>query len=102
VFAHNDNMAFGAVAAIEEDRKLGLKPGKDILIIGVDGVRHGFELLMEKKLNALVECNPNLGKIVLKVALQVLGGRSVPAAMYMEDRVYTQHNAAAAFPSRKY
>jgi len=102
VFAHNDNMAFGAVAAIEEDKKLGLKPGKDILIIGVDGVRHGFELLMEKKLNALVECNPNLGKIVLKVAMQVLGGRSVPPVMYMEDRVYTQHSAAAAFPTRKY
>jgi galactofuranose transport system substrate-binding protein len=102
VFAHNDNMAFGAVAAIEEDKKLGLKPGKDILIIGVDGVRRGFELLMEKKLNALVECNPALGKIVLKTAIQVLSGRSVPPVLYMEDRVYTQHTAAAAFPSRKY
>ncbi|MEO8806915.1 MAG: ABC transporter substrate-binding protein [Burkholderiaceae bacterium] len=102
VFAHNDNMAFGVVEAIEENKALGLKPGKDILIVGVDGVRHGFELLIEKKLNALVECNPLLGKIVLKVATEVLRGRSFPPMIYMEDKVFTLHNAAAAMPSRKY
>ncbi|CAN7641022.1 ABC transporter substrate-binding protein [Trinickia sp. LjRoot230] len=102
VFAHNDNMAFGAIAAIEADKQLALKPGKDILIISVDGVRHGFELLIRRKLNALVECNPLLGKLVLKVVLEVLHGRSFPASMYMEDRVYTTHNAAAALPTRKY
>jgi galactofuranose transport system substrate-binding protein len=102
VFAHNDNMAFGAVEAIEAARELGLKPGKDILIIGVDGVRRGFDYLIEKKINALVECNPLLGKFVLKVAIDVLNGRSVPARMFMEDRVFTVHNAAAALPSRKY
>jgi simple sugar transport system substrate-binding protein len=102
VFAHNDNMAFGVVDAIEENKQLGLKPGKDILIVGVDGVKRGFELLVEKKINALVECKPLLGKIVLKVAVEVLGGRSFPPTMYMEDKVFTTHNAAAALPSRKY
>ena len=58
--------------------------------------------LVEKKLNALVECNPLLGKIVLKVVTQVLSGRSVAPVMYMEDKVFTVHNAAAALPSRKY
>ena len=102
VFAHNDNMAFGAVQAIEENRQLGLKPGKDILIIGVDAVRHGFELMQEKKINALVECNPLIGKVVLKVVTEILSGRSVPPRMYTEDRVYTLYNAAAALPSRRY
>jgi ABC-type sugar transport system substrate-binding protein len=102
VFAHNDNMAFGVVDAIEENKQLGLKPGKDILIVGVDGVKRGFELLVEKKLNALVECNPLLGKIVLKVVVEVLRGRSFPPTMYMEDKVFTTHNAAQALPSRKY
>ena len=102
VFAHNDNMAFGAIEAIESNKQLGLKPGKDILVVGVDGVRHAFELLVEKKLNALVECNPLLGKVVLKVVVEVLHGRSFPPRMYMEDKVYTIHNAAAALPARKY
>ncbi len=102
VFAHNDNMAIGAVEAIEAFKELGLKPGKDILIIGVDGVRRGFDFLIEKKINALVECNPLLGKYVLKVVVDVLHGRSVPPRMFMEDKVFTVHNAAAALPSRKY
>jgi galactofuranose transport system substrate-binding protein len=102
VFAHNDNMAFGAIEAIEENRELGLRPGKDILVIGVDGTRRGFELLIEKKMSALVECNPLLGKIVLKVVLQILSGRNVPPIMYMDDKVFTVHTAKAAFPSRKY
>ena len=102
VFAHNDNMAFGAVEAIEENKELGLRPGKDILIIGVDGVRRGFDFLVEKKINALVECNPLLGRFVLKIAVDVLNGRSFPPMMYVEDKVFTVHNAAAALPSRKY
>jgi simple sugar transport system substrate-binding protein len=36
LYAHNDDMAIGAIQAIEE---AGLKPGTDILIISVDGVR---------------------------------------------------------------
>lgn len=102
VFAHNDNMAFGAVEALEAAKDLGLKPGKDVLIIGVDGVRRGFQFLIDKRINALVECNPLLGKFVLKVAVDVLNGRNVPARMYLEDKVFTVHNAAAALPTRKY
>jgi len=102
VFAHNDNMAFGVIEAIEENKQLALKPGKDILVVSVDGVKHGFELLIEKKINALVECNPLLGGIVLKAAVQILTGRRVPPVVYMEDRVFTVHNASAALPLRKY
>lgn len=102
VFAHNDNMAIGAVQAIEDSKDPGLRPGKDILIIGVDAVKQGFELLVQRKINALVECNPLLGKIVLKVALEVLAGRGFPPTMFMEEKVFTVHNAQAALPSRKY
>jgi simple sugar transport system substrate-binding protein len=102
VFAHNDNMAIGAVQAIEESKDLGLTPGKEILIIGVDGVKQGFKHLVDKKINALVECNPLLGRIVLKVAIEVLGGRTFPPVMFMEDRVFTVHNAQRALPTRKY
>ncbi|MES2573260.1 MAG: ABC transporter substrate-binding protein [Verrucomicrobiota bacterium] len=102
VFALNDNMAFGAAEAIEEEKQLGLKPGNDILIIGIDAVKHGFELLMQKKLNALVECNPLLGRIVLKTVLEILSGRNVPPVTWVSDKVFTIHNAAEAFPSRKY
>ena len=39
LYAHNDDMALGAIQAIEA---AGLKPGKDIIIISIDGVKDGF------------------------------------------------------------
>ena len=58
LFAHNDDMAIGAIQAIEE---AGLKPGKDILIVSIDAVKGAFEAMMAGKLNASIECNPLLG-----------------------------------------
>src|SRR6185369_14880120 len=58
LFAHNDDMAIGAIQAIEE---AGLKPGKDILIVSIDGVKGAFEAMMAGKLNVTVECSPLLG-----------------------------------------
>ena len=43
LFAHNDDMAIGAIQAIEE---AGLKPGSDIIIISIDGVKGAFEAMI--------------------------------------------------------
>src|SRR5207248_945894 len=40
VYAHNDDMALGAIQAIEE---AGLKPGTDIIVVSIDGVKAAFE-----------------------------------------------------------
>jgi galactofuranose transport system substrate-binding protein len=51
LFAHNDDMALGAIKAIEE---YGLRrPGVDIKIVSVDAVRGAFEAMIAGK----VECN---------------------------------------------
>src|SRR5207237_3105136 len=46
LYAHNDDMALGAIQAIEE---VGRKPGQDILIVSIDGVRGAFEAMAEGK-----------------------------------------------------
>ena len=58
LYAHNDDMAIGAIQAIEE---AGLKPAKDITIISIDAVKGAFEAMMAGKLNVSVECSPLLG-----------------------------------------
>jgi ABC-type sugar transport system substrate-binding protein len=58
LYAHNDDMAIGAIQAIEE---AGLKPGKDILVVSIDGVKGAFEAMMLGKINVTVECSPLLG-----------------------------------------
>jgi simple sugar transport system substrate-binding protein len=75
VFAHNDDMALGAIQAIEE---YGLKPGVDIKIVSVDAARGAFEAMIDGKLNATVECNPLLGPQFFELALKVVNGEPVP------------------------
>ena len=58
VFAHNDDMALGAIEAIEA---AGKKPGKDIKIVSIDAVKDGMQALADGKINFIVECNPLLG-----------------------------------------
>ncbi len=75
VFAHNDDMALGAIQAIEE---YGLKPGVDIKIVSVDATRGAFEAMIDGKLNATIECNPLLGPQFFELALKVVNGDPVP------------------------
>jgi simple sugar transport system substrate-binding protein len=75
VFAHNDDMALGAIQAIED---YGLKPGADIKIVSVDAARGAFEAMIDGKLNATVECNPLLGPQFFELALKVVNGEPVP------------------------
>ena len=99
LFAHNDDMAIGAIQAIEE---AGLKPGQDIRIVSIDGVRGAFEAMKAGKLNVTVECNPLLGPQLAQLIRDVHAGRQVPKRVVVEEGVYTMDQAAAELPNRKY
>jgi galactofuranose transport system substrate-binding protein len=99
LYAHNDDMAIGAIQAIEE---AGMKPGKDILVISVDGVKGAFEAMMAGKLNVTVECSPLLGPLVMQTAKDIVAGKSVPKDIKGKDGVYPMEVAAKEFPNRKY
>ncbi len=57
VYAHNDDMAIGAIQAIKE---AGLKPGQDIKIVSIDGVPDIFKAMLSGEANASVELTPNM------------------------------------------
>ncbi|WP_417068786.1 ABC transporter substrate-binding protein [Niveibacterium terrae] len=99
LYAHNDDMAIGAIQAIEE---AGMKPGKDITIISVDGVKGAFEAMIAGKLNVTVECNPLLGPQLMDAVRDVVAGKSLPKRIVTKESVYPQSVAAKEFPNRKY
>ena len=99
LFAHNDDMAIGAIQAIEE---AGLKPGKDILIVSIDAVKGAFEAMMAGKLNASIECNPLLGPQLMAAVKDVVAGKPIPRRVVTEEAVFTAANAREAYPARKY
>ena len=99
VYAHNDDMALGAITAIEEH---GLKPGVDIKIISVDAARGAFEAMIAGKLNAAIECNPLLGPQFFELALKVINGETVPKWVPSEEGIFFPFDAAEILPTRKY
>ena len=99
LYAHNDDMALGAIQAIEE---AGLKPGKDIVIVSIDAVREGVQAVADGKLNCVVECNPLFGPKVYDTVAKVLAGGKVERKAYNKDELFDASNAAAALPARKY
>ena len=87
LFAHNDDMAIGAIQAIEA---AGLKPGKDIVIVSVDGVLDAFKALKEGKLNCTVECNPLLGPQVYDAVAEIIAGKTLPKEIPVKEGVYDE------------
>jgi len=99
VYAHNDDMALGAIQAIEE---YGKKPGTDIIIISIDGVRGAFEAMVAGKLNCTVECNPLLGPLAFEAIQKAIDGEELPKWTKQDDRVFSMETAVEVLPTRKY
>ncbi|WP_248924482.1 ABC transporter substrate-binding protein [Paenibacillus hamazuiensis] len=99
LFSHNDDMALGAIEAIEE---YGLSPGKDIVIVSVDGTRRALVNLEKGKLNYVVECNPLLGPNLMQAVKELMRGRTLPKRILTPETVFTEATPAAELANRKY
>jgi len=99
LYAHNDDMAIGAIRAIEA---YGLRPGQDIKIVSIDAIRDAFKAMIDGKLNATVECNPLLGPQFFELALKVVNGEPVPKWIPSRESVYYPDDAREILPTRKY
>jgi len=99
LYAHNDDMALGAIQAIED---AGLKPGKDIVIVSIDAVREGVQAVVDGKINCVVECNPLFGPKVYDTVARLLAGEKVERKAFNKDELFDSTNAAAALPTRQY
>lgn len=75
LYAHNDDMALGAIDAI---KAAGLKPGTDIIIISVDAVKKAFEAIVAGELNCTVECSPLLGPQLVDNINKLMAGETLP------------------------
>jgi galactofuranose transport system substrate-binding protein len=89
VYSHNDNMALGAIQAIEE---AGKKPGTDIQIVSIDGLRAALQAVLDKKINCDVECNPLLGPAAFDAVEAVRSGKQLPKRQIQKDDLFDQSN----------
>ncbi|MFD9899997.1 ABC transporter substrate-binding protein [Mesorhizobium sp. NPDC059025] len=92
IYAHNDEMALGAIAALEA---AGKKPGTDVLVLSIDGGKEAVQAIADGKIGAVVECNPRFGPIAYETLKRYAGGEKIEAWVKNKDKFYDTSNAAA-------
>lgn len=91
VYAHNDEMAIGAIQALE---LAGRKPGEDVTIVSIDGTRDALQAIIDGKMGVTVESSPFFGPLACDVMKRYAAGEDIPHWVKVEDRIFTQANAA--------
>lgn len=90
LYAHNDEMAIGAIAALEA---AGKKPGQDVMIVSVDGTHDALQAIIDGKMLATVECNPKFGPKAFETLARYAKGETIEAWVVNTDRFYDISNA---------
>ncbi|MDB5621890.1 MAG: sugar transporter substrate-binding protein [Devosia sp.] len=97
IYAHNDEMAIGAIAALEA---AGRTAGRDdCLVFSIDGGREAVQLIVDGKIEAVVECNPRFGPKAFDTALAYAAGEEIAPVIINPDEMYTPENAAELLDS---
>jgi len=95
IYSHNDAMSFGVIKALEE---LGKVPGKDILVVSIDGTKKATQYILDGKIGEVTECNPKFGPVAFETMLKYAAGEQVPLVVKNVDRVFDINNAADYLP----
>jgi simple sugar transport system substrate-binding protein len=88
LYAHNDDMAVGAIQAIKE---AGLKPGTDIKVVSIDAVPDIFQAMAAGEANATVELTPNMAAPAFDALKAYMDDKKEPPKFIQtESKLYTQ------------
>ena len=90
ISAHNAEMAVGAIAAVEA---AGKAPGKDVIIVSVDGTRDALQAIIAGTMGATVECNPKFGPKAFETMERYARGEAVEPWVINQDRFFDRSNA---------
>ena len=100
MYAHNDDMAVGAIQAIKD---AGLKPGTDILVVSIDAVPDIFAAMVAGEANATVELTPNMaGPAFDALDAFMKDGKQPEKFIITESKLYTPaDNPQGEYDNRK-
>jgi galactofuranose transport system substrate-binding protein len=100
VFCHNDAMMLGTLDAMGE---LGIRPGKDIVIVTIDAQQAAIDALRLGQVNCAVECNPKIGPTIMELAAKLARGESIPRVIHVDEKVFSEDDPDLAdIPARGY
>ena len=98
VYSHNDSMTLGLLDSIEN---YGVNT-KNTIIISVDAEQKSIDALTAGKLNCVVECNPNLGPMLMHLVKQIAEGKTIPRITYNNETFFTEDDDFSKYQPRGY
>lgn len=98
VYSHNDSMTLGLLDTIDN---YGINT-KNTIIISVDAEQKSIDALKEGKLNCVVECNPNLGPMLMHLVKQIAEGKTIPRITYNSETFFTEDDDFSQYQPRGY
>lgn len=90
VYAHNDEMAIGAIAALKDG---GKKPGTDVIVCSIDGENAAMDAIVAGELGASCESSPFFGPISFDTMLKYANGEEIGPWVKVEDKFFDKSNA---------
>ncbi len=99
VYSHNDAMTLGALDVLDE---AGIVPGRDIVLISVDGEQAAVDELVKGRINCIVECTPHLGDDVMAQVDALTRGRTIPKTIHPEETVFSEFDDLSELGPRGY
>jgi ribose transport system substrate-binding protein len=96
IYAHNDEMALGALVAL---RSAGKTPGEAVKVVSVDGTRNAVQAITKGQVNAVIESNPRFGPLAFQTLEEFWGGKEIRENTIISDRAYDESNAEQSLDS---
>jgi simple sugar transport system substrate-binding protein len=102
VYCENDNMAFGAIKALD-DAHIAFGSNGDIQIISFDATKAGLEHTLLKQIVLNVECNPLHGPRVAEIIKQLEAGEQPVKRSFVSETAFEAATITqAVIDGRKY
>ena len=99
LYSHNDGMTLGAIDAMKE---VGIRPGKDIVIITIDAEQAAIDALRAGEVNCVIECNPKTGPAILSLSQRLARGETIPRLQHVDEEVFTEYDDLSSIEPRGY
>jgi ribose transport system substrate-binding protein len=92
IYAHNDAMALGALAATKD---IGRVPGKDVLIVSIDGFKEAVQYVIDGAIAAIAFNSPKLAGVSFDTLEKYAAGERIPDRVVVRGPVIDRTNATA-------
>lgn len=86
IFCNNDGMALGVVEAVKAS-------GKNILVVGVDGIGEAYQSIRDGELSATIDSFPRFkSQIALECIMRIMAGQEIPRVVWTPQALIDSSN----------